>query len=138
MTVESDIFNALKSLVSDRVFPDVAPLNTTKPYITYSQVGGEAFTYLERSVPSLQNGRFQVNVWGTTRAACSALMLQVESAMTISTTFQCKPIGAAVGSYDPDMLIYSSMQDFSVTSARLLATTGAIGSTFIIGTSALA
>lgn len=118
MTVEADIFNALKSLVANRVFPDVAPISTTKPYITYSQVGGEALTYLENAVPSKQNGRFQVNVWADTRASASALMLLVELAMVTATTYQARPVSAPSTGYDNDMLVYTSLQDFTVWSDR--------------------
>lgn len=118
MTVEADIFTALRTLVSDRVFPDMAPLTTAQPYITYSQVGGEALSYLENAVPSKQNGRFQVNVWGATRASVSAVMLLVESALVTATAFQARPIGAPATGYDHDVLIYTSLQDFSIWSSR--------------------
>ncbi len=39
MTVEADIFNALSPLVGGRVFPDDAPFDTVKPYITEQQIG---------------------------------------------------------------------------------------------------
>lgn len=118
MTVEADIYNALKTLVSNRVFPDVAPTSTTKPYITYSQVGGEAWGYLERVVPDKQHGRFQVNVWAETRASASALMLQVENALVTATAFQCSAVSAPVSDYDYDMLVYGAKQDFSIWSTR--------------------
>jgi hypothetical protein len=118
MTVEADIFSTLKSLVGNRVYPDMAPINAVKPYITYSQVGGEAVTYLGAEVPSIKHGRMQFNVWGESRTSVMSLMLQVESALTIATTFQAKPIGAAESSYDHDMQVYSAMQDFSIWSNR--------------------
>ena len=118
MTVESSIYNALKGLVGNRVFPDVAPLATVKPFITYIQIGGEAVSFLERAVPSKQNGSFQIDCYADTRAATAALALQVESAMVTATTFQSKPVAAPSARYDSDMLIYSSTQDFSVWSDR--------------------
>ena len=42
MTTESTLFDTLKSLVSSRVYPDIAPAGTTVPYITYQQIGGDA------------------------------------------------------------------------------------------------
>jgi hypothetical protein len=118
MTIESNIFDALKGLVGNRCFPDMAPLSTVKPYITYSQIGGEAVTYLGAEVPSKKNGRFQINVWADTRASASNLILQVESAMTLATTFQAKPVSAPNTDYDNDMFTYGSMQDFTVWSDR--------------------
>ena len=118
MTVEADIYNALKTLVANRAFPDIAPLSTAKPYITYSQVGGESLAYLENAVPSKQNGRFQINVWASTRASASSLMLQVEAAMVQASMFNARPLDAPSSAYDNDMLTYSSMQDFSIWSDR--------------------
>ena len=118
MTIEASIFTAIKSLCSNRVFPDVAPFGTTLPYITYTQIGGEPVSYLENAVPSIQNGRFQFNVWGTSRAACSALMAQIETALVASTTFQARPIGSPTSIYDSDMALYGAMQDFSIWSNR--------------------
>lgn len=118
MTVESNIYTAIKSLCGNRVYPDIAPANTVKPYVTYSQIGGEPFSHLANTVPDKQNGRFQFNVWGTTRAECSSLIAQIETALVTSTLFQARPIGAPVSTYDPDMCLRGAMQDFSVWSSR--------------------
>ena len=118
MTIEADIFTAIKGLVSNRCFPDFAPLSTARPYITYVQIGGEAISYLDNTVPDGKIGRFQINVWGDTRASVSALMLQVEAAMIQATAFQARPLSAPSSDYDPDSLVYGAMQDFSVFSTR--------------------
>lgn len=118
MTVEADLYTVLKGLVSNRCFPDVAPLNATRPYITYTQIGGEALTFIGNELPSKKHGRFQINVWADTRASASTVMLAVESAMTLATAFQAKPLGASSSDYDHDMTLYGSMQDFSVFSNR--------------------
>ena len=118
MTVEENIYASIKGLCGNRAYPDVAPANTTKPYVTYSQIGGEPFSHLANTVPGKQNGRFQFNVWGATRAECSVLIAQIETAMVTSTLFQARPIGAPVSAYDSDMDLRCSMQDFSVWSSR--------------------
>ena len=118
MTVEAAIFTALRTLVSDRVFPDVAPTSTAKPYITYSQIGGEAWGYMERVVPDKQHGRFQVNVWADTRAGASATMLLVENALITATAFQASAVSAPSSDYDHDMATCGAMQDFSIWSTR--------------------
>lgn len=118
MSVEGDIFAAIKGLVGNRAFPDMAPLTTGKPYVTYSQIGGEAINYVENAVADLKNGRFQFNVWGDSRSQCSALMLQIEAALVTSSLFQARPVGAPSSSYDFDMAIYGSQQDFSIWSTR--------------------
>ena len=118
MSTESDIYNALKGLVANRCYPDFAPLSTARPYITYVQIGGEALSYLDNAIPSGKYGRFQINVWGDTRASVSALILQVEAAMIQASAFQARPLSAPSSDYDHDMLIYGSMQDFNVFSTR--------------------
>ena len=118
MTIEADIFNTLKGLVGNRCFPDVAPITTAKPYITYTQIGGEAISYVDDTLPDHKHGRFQINVWADTRASASSVMLQVEAAMVQASAFQARPVSAPSSDYDNDMLTYGSMQDFNVTSPR--------------------
>jgi len=118
VAIEDDIFTAIKGLCGNRAFPDKADYGTAKPYVTYSQIGGEAFSHMANTVPGKQNGRFQFNVWGDTRAQCSALMAQIETALVTSTAFQARPIGAPSGGYDPDMDLRSSQCDFSIWSNR--------------------
>ncbi len=118
MTVEADIYTALKGLVANRCFPDMAAHDTVRPYITYTQIGGEAISYVDDTLPDHKHGRFQINVWADTRASASSVMLQVEAAMVQAQAFQARPIGAPSSDYDYDMKLYGSMQDFNVTSIR--------------------
>ena len=118
MTIEANIYAAIKGLCGNRVFPDKADFGTTMPYVTYTQIGGEVVNYTDNTVSTLQNGRFQFNVWGTSRSQCSTLMLQIEAALITATTMQARPIGAQSASYDYDMAIYGAMQDFSIWAAR--------------------
>ena len=118
MTVESDIFDTLKGLVSNRVYPDSAPNGVTTPYITYTQIGGEAVSFVEGSVPDRKNGLFQINVWAATRAGASALMLQVEAALMTTNRFAVEVQRAPINEYEPDMVMYGAHQDFSIWSVR--------------------
>jgi hypothetical protein len=118
MTVESDIYTTLKGLVGNRCFPDMAPIATVRPYITYTQIGGEAYVYLDGTLADKKNGRFQVNVWADSRSSASTVMLQVESAMVQAAAFNARPVSAPSSAYDYDMQVYGSMQDFSVNSTR--------------------
>lgn len=118
MTVETDIKALLNSLVASRVFPDVAPNATPRPYITYQQAGGHAVAFLGREVPSKKHGHFQVNVWSDTRAEASAISLQIESAFILTTAFQASAVGAPTAHVDDDAGYYGSRQDFSIWSDR--------------------
>jgi len=114
MTVEADIFTLLGSRVDNRVYPDVAPPGVDKPYITYQQVGGDVVSFLESAMPSKRNGRFQFNVWATTRLAASALMRQVEADLVTSTTLRAEAMGGAVSTYEEETKLYGSRQFFSI------------------------
>ena len=118
MTVEADLFNLLKTLVSNRAFPDFAPVNTARPYITYQQIGGEVVVFTEGAMADHDNARFQINVWGDTRASVKALSKQIETLLVGASVFQAQPESAAIADYDHDSLVYGSMQDFSIWSVR--------------------
>jgi hypothetical protein len=124
MTVETDIFNALKDLVPTNddgrrgVWPDIAPAGVKRPYITYQQIGGQAVSFVERAVCSKKNGRFQINCWADTRAAATDMALQIEAALVMATSMQATPIGAISAVYEEDTRFYGTRQDFSIWSDR--------------------
>ncbi len=118
MTVESAIFDTLKTLVSNRCFPDFAPLGTTRPFITFEQTGGETYALLDGSLPNKKHGRFEIGVYADTRASCASIALQVEAAMAAATAFQSTAIHAPISDFASDVRIYSSTQNFSVLSSR--------------------
>lgn len=113
MTIEADLFNALKTLVSNRVYPDIAPVSTVKPYITYQQVGGQGVNFMDPLAPSKKNARFQINVWATTRNAVSVLSRQVEDALRTTTGLQTTVLAAPVATYEAETELYGTRQDFS-------------------------
>jgi hypothetical protein len=113
MSVEADIYSVLKGLVGNRVFPDVAPELTARPYITYVAVGGAPVNFLDPTVPSKKNGRFQINVWADTRATAAALARQVEDTLRVIPTLQTTVLGAPVSTYEEDTKLRGTMQDFS-------------------------
>lgn len=117
MSLESDLYTVLTAQCP-RVYPDTAPPNTTRPYVTWQQIGGQAPTFVERATPSVRNARIQVNVFTTTRISANALMLAIEAALTASDKFQCKPESAHVNTHDPDFDDYGCMQDFSIWAQR--------------------
>lgn len=117
MSAESAIFDLLKGLCGNRVFPDVAPFDTARPYITYQQIGGKVVNYTEASIPNLQNGMFQVNCWEDSRLAASALAKQVENAFRTATTMQAQPISAPIAQHEPELNRYGTIQDFSIWSS---------------------
>lgn len=117
MSLESDLFTVLKT-VCPRVFPDFAPVSTTRPYVTYQQIGGKAVNMLAREVPNKRNAIVQVNVWADTRLSAQTTIQAIEDAIRMSTAFQGEPQAAPVSDFDADIPVYSSLQDFSIWSDR--------------------
>ena len=118
MSIESKIFTTLTGLVGGRVFPDFAPEGTQLPYIVYQQVGGTAVSFLEKTVPDIRNGRFQVEVWAPTRNEAMTISQQAEAAMVQATTFNASPYNAYVAQVQEDINLYGALQDFSVWDSR--------------------
>lgn len=110
------VLTTLKGMVGNRMFPDVAPELTLRPYITYQQVGGVAVNFVDPTVPGKKRSRFQINIWGDTRGAVAVLAAQVEDALRVVTALQTTVEGAPVATYEPDTKLYGSMQDFSFLS----------------------
>ncbi len=115
MSFESNFFDAIKSLVSNRVYPDVAPLSTTRPYITIQKVGGQAWNYLESVFVGSRHARVQVNCFASTRNQANALARSVEVALVQNTTLRCWVETPAIDTYTPDLTppLYGTRQDFS-------------------------
>lgn len=113
MSVESQIFDALKGLFSNRVYPDVGPESVARPYATYQQVGGAAVNFVDPTVPSKKSGRWQINVWADTRSQAAALSRQVEDALRVVTALQTTVLGAPVAIYEPETKLRGTRQDFS-------------------------
>ena len=113
MTVEASLFGVLGPLVTSRAYPDLAPIGTVRPYVTYQQVGGQSVNFLDSAVPNKGNSRFQVNVWADTRAAAALLAGQVEQALRTAAALQTTVMGQPVATYDLDTLLFGTRQDFS-------------------------
>lgn len=114
MTVETIIYDALKNLVGNRVFPDFAPISTARPYIVYQSIGGSAINFLNQANPGKKNMRLQINVWTETRLEAASLSIQIESAVRQISSLQPTVLGAPMTRYDPDTELRGTQQDFSV------------------------
>lgn len=111
-SAELIVFNAIRGLVNDRCYPDVAPAVVTRPYITYMAVGGQSVNYMNNTV-ALQNARVQVDVWADDRLTAVTLMNSVINALT-PAPINATNIGAPVSSYEQDTKLYGSRLDFSI------------------------
>jgi hypothetical protein len=113
MSLEANVFDALKALVGNRVYPDVAPAGTDTPFIVYQQVGGEAINFLEAGMPGVRNARMQISCWAQSRLAASALARAAEEAI-VAGNLKAFAIGALTAVHEPDTGLYGTHQDFSI------------------------
>lgn len=113
MSLETTLYTLLQAQCL-RVFPDLAPLDTQRPYITYQQIGGDDLSFVDDPLPGVRSPEIQINYWADTRAAAKALALQTRDALMTSTALQARPTGGLVDDYDHDFLRYGSRQDFSI------------------------
>lgn len=114
MTPEDHIDAVLQHLAGGRIFPDVAPLNTERPFITYQRVGGTPDEYLSGDRAEKRYRRFQVNVWAVHRAEASDLGMLTEDALRSATYLQVEVLTELTATYDEDTDLRGFMQDFNL------------------------
>lgn len=117
MAIEGDIRTVLLAVSPGRVYPDFAPASALtapiQPFITYTQIGGKPFNYLA-GVPDIRNGRFQINVWTTSRLAAGAMIRQAEDALRASTVLRATTLMGASAVYDEPTKMCGAHQAFSI------------------------
>lgn len=111
MSIESEIFDALVTTFSGRVYPDVAPHTAVMPFCTYQNIGGTPNATFCGDTAK-ENTIFQVNVWATTRNQANSLMLTISQAMTGVPMFGTAQ-GGIVGTFDTTTKTYGAIRDFS-------------------------
>lgn len=123
MTVETQLTTLLLTLCP-RVFPDVAPVGTAKPYVTYQQIGGERLRNLNKTAADKRKAFIQINVWSDSRLSANDLCRQIEEAMATATAFNAVEDAEPLWTHDdidlqdaPDGL-YGCSQDFTVIATR--------------------
>ena len=114
MTIEVQVFQALRQLVDGRAYPDLAPAGAARPYIVYQQVGGDAVNFLDRAISSKRNSRMQVCAWAEARIEASTLIEQAELALRSAIGLQAVTLGAPVSTYDEETGLRGARQDFSL------------------------
>ena len=115
MSIEALVFNALKGLVSNKVYPDLNDAGTAAPYIVYGRAGGDAPNFLENAVPEKENARLQVTCWNTTRLGAKALGDQVLATLV---ALGWRPLGGPISLHDPETKLRGNSQDFSAWADR--------------------
>lgn len=114
MTIEAQVFQALRQLVGGRVYPDLAPAGVARPYIVYQQVGGDVVNFLDRTIPSKRNSRMQVCAWADARIEASTLIEHAELALRAAIGLKAVTLGGPVWTYDEETTLRGARQDFSL------------------------
>ena len=115
--MESDLSTLLKT-ICPRVYPDLAPVGTVTPYVTWQAIGGESIRFGDGSAPDKRNTLMQINVWSKTRLEALTLIRQIEDALCASAAFVATPQGEPLSTYEPDTLLYGSIQRFGIWASR--------------------
>lgn len=113
MSVEVVIYNALKHLVGNRVYPDIAPELVRRPYITFQQVGGRSVNFLSAELPEKRNSRFQFNVWADSRLNAAKIAKQVDETLRQVQVLQTTTLSEPVATVESETRLYGTRQDFS-------------------------
>lgn len=117
MSMESDLSTLLKT-VCPRVFPDIAPAGTVRPYATWQGIGGKSLRYLDNTAADKRNTLMQINIWSVSRLEAYALIRQIEDALCASAAFVVTPEGEPMATYEVDTLLYGTLQRFSIYANR--------------------
>lgn len=107
--IEQDLFDTLKPLVANRVYPLVMPQNPTYPAIVYNRISSAAQNVLEGG-STIDQVRIQVDTYATTYSAAKSLARLVRLAMegaSFKATLQTDQ-----DFYESDLSIYRVSQDF--------------------------
>lgn len=99
-----------------RVFADVAPWETLRPYVTWQQIGGVPQRYLDNT-SNLRHAMVQINVWAETREECTQLSRAIEARLCAASAFRASPDSEPIADFDTDTGRRGARQDFSIWSA---------------------
>lgn len=111
MAADVEIRNALLPLAAGGVHFDSVPMDTPAPFILINRVGGSPVSFVERKLPSQRNGRFQVNVFHTSRGLVDALGVQVEKTMV--EVLGATRLTELAATMDEGLNLKGTQQDFS-------------------------
>ena len=116
MSLETDLKTCLAGIAGGRCYPDdtqgvQTPL--TYPLVIYQSVGGEAYEYLDQSMPDKDHARVQFIAWAMTRKEASQVIRQVRLAV-LAYGWPAQTYGAAVSIKDQTLDLYGARQDFGI------------------------
>jgi hypothetical protein len=108
--MEQQVMNLISGLVDNRVFFDVAPQDTVRPYITLQQVGGTPLEFLEGYSGS-DFARLQVDVFASSRTQANEIMTAVRASLA---EIKASAIGAPLSLYEQSVATFRRSCDFEI------------------------
>ena len=109
--IEEQVFDALKSLVSNRCYPLLMPENPTYPSIVFTRISSTPENTLNGGA-TIDQVRFQIDIYSETYAGAKALAASVRTAME-AASFKGL-LQTDQDFFEPDVTIYRVTQDFYV------------------------
>lgn len=109
---------ALAGVAGGRLYPDLAPNNPTKPYLTYLHFGPINNSFAGAS--DFQNQRTQIDCFADTKAEAESVATQIEVAMSAQSPysspqmFSSMQISRSYFGVDRDVRLHRVTVEFSV------------------------
>lgn len=111
--MEKTLVEVLSALFGDRVFPDVAEINTPVPFCVYRQIGGDPINYLGPELPDRKNALIEIVVCTYSRQDTMRLIRRVEDALC-SAPLYAEAMDGAKSVHDKETGIRAATQEFSI------------------------
>jgi hypothetical protein len=112
--METELFDALKAIVANRVYPAAAPEGGgSAPYITWRASGGQAVNFQDGSQPSKENARLQINVWATTIIEAKQIAQRAETALRAAPALSTTVLTGMFTRHDEETKRHGTYQFFS-------------------------
>lgn len=109
--LEVTIKSLLDELVDSRVYPDAPPDDPVFPCITYQQVGGRPYTYVDGSLPDKDHARLQFMVHGPVRSEVMKVARAIPRKL-VAPPLSAEIYGGLTSSKDDTAKLYITRQDF--------------------------
>ena len=109
------IYNTLKALVNDRVYPAPRPSSAVKdtPYITYQKIGNvESINTLDGYL-GVEQVRVQLNVYHIEQFEAEKLAHEVKKLLCSQQLCACEFV-SATSDFDVDTQLYAEINDFYI------------------------
>lgn len=111
--MEETLVKVLSALFDDRVFPDVAEIDTPVPFCVYRQIGGSPVNTLDGVPADRKNAIVEIVVVSRTRKETMTLIRAVED-MLVQGPVYANVMSGVQSLYDEETGLRAATQDFSI------------------------